>query len=119
MISICFVCFFILIIQYAWTIFLQRNLDKVKQESEKASNDLMLNAYNALQSDAIKHMVHIQQLLDTLSTIEGTLVKYEVKGGKTEWEALVPKSFTQGVGPVRGQVQPQVEPDGRVRIKGH
>lgn len=116
--AVCFICFFLLLVQYVWTIFLQRDLEKVQQQSEKASNDLMINAYNALQSDTIKHMVKIQQLLDTLRTIEGTLVKYEVKGGKTSWEALVPKSFTQGVGPVKGQIQPQMEPDGRVRVKG-
>lgn len=105
-------------LQYAWTIFLQRDLDQVTLASEKASNDLMVNAYNALQSDTIKHMVKIQEILDTLRTIEGTLVKYEVIKGQTKWEALVPQSFTQGVGVVKGQVQPEIEKDGRVRLKG-
>jgi hypothetical protein len=117
--GVCFVCLFFLLVQYGWTILLQRDLDKVRMDSDKASNDLMVNAYNALQSDTIKHMVRIQQLLDTLRTIEGTLVKYQVEGGKVSWEALVPKSFTQGVGPVKGQIQPVMEPDGRVRLKGN
>lgn len=116
---VCFFCIFLLVIQYAWTALLQRDLVSVQEASEKASNDLMINAYNALQSDTIKHMVKIQQLLDTLRTIEGTLVKYEVKGSNASWEALVPKSFTQGVGPVKGVIQPQMEPDGRVRLKGN
>lgn len=117
--SVCFICFFILVLQYGWTILVRRDLETVQAASEKASNDLMVNAYNALQSDTIKHMVKVQQLLDTLRTIEGTLVKYEVHGGKASWEALVPKSFTQGVGPVRGTIQPEMEKDGRVRLKGN
>lgn len=116
--GLCAVCFMFLVAQYGWTLLLRRDLAKVKQASEKASNDLMLNAYNALQSDTIKHMVKIQELLDTLRTIEGTLVKYEVNKGKATWEALVPKSFGQGVGAVKGEVQPNIEKDGRVRIRG-
>ena len=117
--SVCFLCIFMLLVQYAWTVLLKRDLETVQAQSDKASNDLMINAYNALQSDTIKHMVKVQQLLDTLRTIEGTLVKYEVKGSNSSWEALVPKSFTQGVGPVKGTIQPQMEPDGRVRLKGN
>ncbi|MDB5491298.1 MAG: hypothetical protein JWO78_1147 [Micavibrio sp.] len=117
--SVCFLCIFLIMVQYAWTALLQRDLVSVRDASEKASNDLMINAYNALQSDTIKHMVKIQQLLDTLRTIEGTLVKYEVKGSSASWDALVPKSFTQGVGPVKGTIQPGMEADGRVRLKGN
>ncbi len=117
-----FVCFISLIftsIQYGWTILVRRDLEKVRMETEKASSDLMVNAYNALQSDTIKHMVKIQDLLDTLRTMEGTLVKYQVDKGKVSWEALVPKSFSQGIGPVKGQIQPGIEKDGRVRLKGN
>lgn len=117
-VGLCLVFIVFLIIQHAWTLFLQRDLKQVRLDTEKASMDLMMNAANALQSDTIKHMVKIQQLLDTLRTMEGTLVKYSVVKGKTEWQALVPKSFTQGVGVVKGQVQPGIEKDGRVRIKG-
>jgi len=116
--SVCFLIIGILGVQYAWTILIQRDLETVTAQSDKAANDLMINAYNALQSDTIKHMVRVQEILDTLRTIEGTLVKYEVTKGKTEWQALVPKSFTGGVGQVKGQIQPGIEKDGRVRIKG-
>jgi hypothetical protein len=78
----------------------------------------MLDAYNALQSDSIKHMVRIQELLDELRTIDGTLVKYEVNGGKLNWEALVPPAYGQGVGTIQGKVQPGIEKDGRFSIKG-
>jgi hypothetical protein len=114
-----FIAIGLLLIQYGWTALLNRDLAKVRMDTEKASNDLMINAYNALQSDTIRHMVKIQELLDTLRTIEGTLVKYEVNKGSTRWEALVPKSFSQGVGVVRGQIQPGIEKDGRVRIVGN
>lgn len=116
--SVCFISLLTLSAQYGWTLLLRRDLDKVRIETEKASTDLMTNAYNALQSDTIRHMVKIQQILDTLRTMEGTLVKYQVDKGKVTWEALVPKSFSQGIGPVKGQIQPGIEKDGRVRLKG-
>ena len=109
----------VLTLSYININFVKRDLATVKRETESASMNLMINAANALQSDAIKHMVRIQDLLDTLGTVDGTLVRYEVKqGGGVEWEALVPPSFQGGVGSIRGQVQPGMEKDGRVRIKG-
>lgn len=116
--AVSFMMLFVLFFQYTWTIFIHRDLEAVTAASEKASSDLMINSYNALQSDTIRHMVRVQEILDTLRTIEGTLVKYEVTGSTSEWQALVPKSFTQGVGPIKGQIQPGIEKDGRVRIKG-
>lgn len=110
---------FILLGQYVLTNFVRRDLAAVQAESEKLSSDLMISAYNALQSDTIKHMVRIQQLLDALAKIDGTLVKYEVDKGKVNWEALVPQSFSSCTGDLGGcQVQPGLEKDGRVRIKG-
>ncbi len=109
----------VLLFQYVLTGFVERDLKTVKMRSEKQSTDLMFNALNALQSDTIKHMVRIQELLDHLSKIDGTLVKYDVGKGKTVWEALVPQSFTSCGGPLGGcQIQPGLEPDGRVRIRG-
>ncbi len=91
---------------------LERNLDKVHQQTEQASNDLMLQAYKVMQSDTIKHMVRIQELLDALGKVDGTLVRYEVKGGQLEWEALVPQAFANDFGPSQG-----LEKDGRVRVR--
>ncbi|HPF77887.1 MAG TPA: hypothetical protein PLF01_01225 [Alphaproteobacteria bacterium] len=105
--------------EFVLTNTVQRDLAKVKAETDRVSQNLMLEAYNALQSDSIKHMVRIQELLDELRTIDGTLVKYEVSGNKRDWEVLVPPAYGQGVGSIRGQVQPGIEPDGRVRIKGN
>lgn len=97
--------------------FVQRDLATVKKQTEDASMNLMLNAANALQSDAIKHMVRVQDLLDSLGTVDGTLLRYEVNKGTVEWEALVPPSFQGGVGTIKGQVM-GMETDGRVRLKG-
>lgn len=107
----------VLIFSYVSINFVKRDLDTVRMQTEKASMDLMLNAANALQSDAIKHMVRVQDLLDSLGTVDGTLVRYEVNKGKAEWEALVPPSFQGGVGNIKGTVQ-GMEKDGRVRLKG-
>lgn len=91
----------------------QRNLGKVHQETEAASGELMLKAHTAMQSDTIKHIVRIQELLDALAAKDGTLVRYEVKGGKVEWEALVPKPFAAEF----GQPTKIEDKDGRVRVK--
>lgn len=99
--------------------FIKRDLVSVHNMTEKASTDLMINAYNALQSDTIKHMVRVQELLDALQKIDGTLVKYSVDKGKVSWEALVPPSFSNCDGSLSGcQIVPGLEKDGRVRIKG-
>lgn len=112
------IIFAFLVFQYVLTNTIQRDLAKVKIETDRVSQNLMLEAYNALQSDSIKHMVRIQELLDELRTVDGTLVKYEVIGKKRKWEVLVPPAYGQGVGSIKGQVQPGIEKDGRVRIKG-
>lgn len=87
----------ILIFNYISINFIKRDLDTVKRETDKAANDLMLNAYNAMQSNTIKHMVRIQEILDGLSKLDSTLVRYEVTGDRVEWEALVPPAFVQTV----------------------
>jgi len=106
------------IFQFFITNVSERDLEKVKEETQVTSQQLMVEAYNALQSDSIKHMVRIQELLDELRTIDGTLVKYEVEGGSRKWEALLPPAYGQGVGSISGKVQPGIESDGRVRLKG-
>lgn len=107
-----------LVFQYILTNTVERDLAQVKSETERTSQNLMIEAYNALQSDSIKHMVRIQELLDELKTIDGTLVKYEVNGKKVTWEVLVPQAYGRGVGTIRGEAQKGIEKDGRVRIRG-
>lgn len=92
---------------------IQRDLSSVRKKTESASNDLMLKAFSAMQNDTIKHMVRIQELLSTLSQVDGTLVKYEVSRGRLTWEALVPNNFASDFGRSVGKAE-----DGRARVQG-
>lgn len=117
---ISFICVIALMGEYVVAGLTARDLATVRTASDKASSDLMINAYNALQSDTVKHMVRIQELLDTLGKIDGTLVKYQVEKGQVTWEALVPTSFSSCQGTLGGcEIIPGLEKDGRVRIRGH
>jgi hypothetical protein len=111
--------FAFLLFQFILTNTTKRDLEKVKEETDRASQALTIQAYNALQSDTIKHMVRVQELLDELNTLGGTLVKYEVNGTTVVWEALVPQAYTSSVGDTKTDVVPVMEKDGRARIKGY
>lgn len=113
------VIFGFLVFQFMYTNLMTRDLGTVKRQTDEAASQLTLQAYNALQSDTIKHMVRVQELLDELTPLGGTLVKYEVTDGKTTWEALIPQAYTNSVGNTPVEVVPQPEKDGRARIKGH
>lgn len=104
------------VVLYAYTSvnLLERNLGKVKRETDNAAMNLMVSASNVMQSDTIRHMVRIQELLDQLTNVDGTLVRYEVANGRVEWEALVPPAFAQDFGTPQG-----LEKDGRVRVKNN
>ena len=58
-------------------------------------------------------MVRIQDLLDKLAKVDGTLVRYEVKKGKLQWEALIPAAFAAQFGKPL-----EKDDDGRVRVQG-
>lgn len=110
----------ILIFSYISLNLLQRDLSEVQKSSEDASLQLVRDANSAMKSDTIKHMVRIQEILDSLAKVDGTLVRYEVNKGRVEWEALVPRAFIQ---PVMEQFPVRVskdnnEKDGRVRVIG-
>jgi len=106
---------------YANTI--QPQLDETKSETELASMQLLNDAARSLENDAIDHVFRIQELLDTLLQIQGTLVKYEVESnGRVTWEALVPRAFSTSDNPVLRGARPvsnRLESDGRVRIQGN
>ncbi|MEM9468897.1 MAG: hypothetical protein AAF988_01925 [Pseudomonadota bacterium] len=112
------VIFVFLVFQYLLTNFVQRDLAKVEQETQRTSQQLMMKAFDALQSDTIKHMVRVQELLDELKKIDGTLVKYKVDGSKVTWEALVPQGLEKS-GAMRGTtVLGLEEGDKRIRVQG-
>lgn len=110
--------FSFLVFQFFLTNTVERDLRKVKDDTNRVSQQLMVQAYNALQSDSIKHMVRVQEILDDLREIDGTLVKYEVKGKSLRWEAVVPQPYGKGVGSLKNVRPGQLEKDGRVRIIG-
>lgn len=114
-----------LIFQFILTNTVVHDLDKAKADTQLASSTLMKQAYNALQSDSIKHMVRIQEMLDELEKMDGTLVKYNVENGQVSWIILIPPAYAATMvdpkyqGTIKGgQVQPGIESDGRVRITG-
>ncbi len=110
----------ILVFSYISLNLLQRNLDDVQLKTEQASLQLVRDANSAMKSDTIKHMVRIQELLDSLAKIDGTLVRYEVNKNRVEWEALVPRAFAvQATQELNAQPDSNSkEKDGRLRIKG-
>ncbi len=117
--TINFICIAVLGVEYSMTNAVDRNLQAVKQNTIRVSENLMLGAYKALQSDAIRYMVRVQEISDILSSIDGTLTRFEVKkGGRVEWEALVPQAYSGGLPGLYAKVQPGLEKDGRVRIRG-
>lgn len=110
---------FILAGQYVMVNLVDRKLEDVRASSDAASMDLMIKASQATQSEVMKAVIRLQELLDDLSKIDGTLVKFEVKGSNITWEALVPAAYAKGIMSVRGDAQPGIEPDGRIRLKGN
>lgn len=111
--------------------FVSQNLAKVKEAADKAALELVDSAANVMQSDSIRHMVRVQKLLDKVALSNGYLVRYEVVGGRTEWNAIVPTSLgdTARIDTTlreisNGRVQtfsPKLvkEDGGNVRLKGH
>lgn len=87
----------ILIVNLVSIGYVTRDLERVKSDSDTAARDLLINAANVMQSDTIKHMVRVQNLLDSLAQSNGYLVKYDVQGKKVDWEALVPQAFADKV----------------------
>lgn len=83
----------ILILNLVSITFVDRDLEKLKDQTDQAALELVEKASNVMQSDAINHMVRIQQLLDRLALSNGYLVKYEVEGKNIVWQAHVPQAL--------------------------
>lgn len=98
--------------QYIYLNVVRANLNEVRMKTDQASMKLIEQGYAALQSDTIRHMVRIQEILDDLAKVDGTLVRYEVTGNSVEWEALIPQAFAKNF----GTPQEKLEKDGRVRV---
>lgn len=114
--AVCLGAILLLVFSFISVNILERNLEEVKMNTDNAAMDLMIKAAATMQSDTIKHMVRVQELLDSLAKVDGTLVLYEVDKGNVKWEALIPQAFAKEFpqAKVLG-----LEKDGRVRIRGN
>lgn len=91
------------------------NLEKAREASANATNQLMVEAANALQTNTDQILARIIELLNTTSSFGGTLTRYEVKtDGGIEWEALIPSAVQPG----QLKAVALGTEDGRVRVKG-
>lgn len=94
--------------------FIDRDLDTLKIQTDEAALELVEKASNVMQSDSIRHMVRVQQLLDKLALSNGYLIKYEVMRNQTTWQAVVPQALASKAikdATFRGVV------DGRLTVK--
>ena len=90
-------------------------LKKAQEATAEATNQLMIAAINALQSNTDKHTARIIELLNMTSGFGGVLIRYEVKADDSaEWEALIPSAVQPGqINAVAQGIE-----NGRVRVKG-
>lgn len=100
---------------YTITNSLTPKLDKAREVTIAATNRLMIDAANALQSNTDQHLARVIELLNMTSGFGGVLIRYEVKADNSvEWEALIPNAVQPGqVNAVAQGVE-----NGRVRVKG-
>ncbi len=90
-------------------------LDKAREVTTIATNELMVNAANALQTNTDHHLARVIELLNMTSTFGGILTRYEVKENDVvEWTALIPNAVQPG------QIQAIAVgmEEGRVKVKG-
>ena len=90
-------------------------LDQAREVTVKATDALLTDAANALQSNTDRHLARVVELLDMTSSFGGVLTRYEVKADdKVEWTALIPSAVQPG------QIQAVAigMEDGRVKVKG-
>ncbi|MBI3440961.1 MAG: hypothetical protein HY052_04035 [Proteobacteria bacterium] len=100
---------------YTITNTLTPKLDKARQATAEATNQLMISATNALQSNTDKHLARVIELLNMTSGFGGVLTRYEVKANDSvEWEALIPSAVQPG----QINAVAQGMESGRVRVKG-
>lgn len=84
---------FILMVNLISIGFVKSDLESVKQNTDQAALELVESAANVMQSDTVRHMVRIQQILDNIALSNGYLVQYQVSGSRVEWNAIVPQGF--------------------------
>ena len=100
---------------YALANILTPKLDEARKVTAEATDKLMMDAANALQSNTDHHLARVIELLNMTAGFGGVLTRYEVKADNTvEWSALIPSAVQPG------QIQATAVgmEDGRVKVKG-
>ncbi len=98
--------------------YVSSDLAAVKKKTDEAAMELMISASNIMQNDTIRHMVRIQDLVDNLAMSNGYLVRYEVQGKRTEWQAIIPQAYVTEFTKKNGDLDPKPEEGDMVRIFG-
>lgn len=117
--AITFIALLFWIATFAISSMMKPDLAQAQSETRRATENLMISASMAMVSNSGQHLTRIQELLDQLGDVGGTLLKYEVDtNGKVMWEALIPPALS-------GSSMKQFEAttvgrddDGRLRIRG-
>lgn len=100
---------------YALANAISPKLDAARKVTTEATNQLMITAANALQSNTDQHLTRVIELLNITSTFGGVLTRYEVKpDNSVEWEALIPNA----VQPDQLKAVAVGVEEGRVKVKG-
>ncbi len=93
--------------------FMRNDLSSVREQTDKATIELAENAANVMQSDTIRHMVRMQEILDKLAMVNGYLLEYKVDSKGTEWSAIVPQGLANTV--TDDLRVSYVDPSGKIR----
>lgn len=117
--AITFIALMFWIVTFAISSMIKPDLAKAQSETRRATENLMISASKAMQGTGGRHLTRIQELLDQMGDVGGTLLKYEVdSGGKVVWEGLIPPALSgNNMTQFRATTIGRNE-DGRLRIRG-
>lgn len=103
------------------TISLRPQLESIKLQSQKASQEIITKSYQAFATNTPKHFARTRELHQALFDVGGQLLKYHLKeDGSVEWSALVPQAVIAAENPAfrSSKPSPTINEDGRVIITG-
>lgn len=109
---------FFLGLQFFLTSVTMGSLEKVRSQTEQASQQLIEKSYMTMQNDIARHMARISEINGIIFSNDGRFLMYSFKDGKVEWSAAIPPAFQNQIQPLGGQVQPGYDAEGRVTVKG-
>ncbi len=84
------------IVIYMYSNSIVPQLEEAREASLKATNQLMIEAVNAYQTNTDRHLSRVIELLHTTGGFGGVLTRYELKKNKVEWNALLPNAVKPG-----------------------